>query len=81
MLNGHHRLFLIHTPFGNHFFFLRFADTWYKGWSTVATSLNGLGVLYYRMNRFDEVCFSFVFFSFVFLFQKIGSTGCLREKY
>ena len=34
---------------------IRFADTWINGWSSVASSLNGLGVLYYRTNRFEEV--------------------------
>lgn len=33
----------------------RFADRRERGWSKVATTLNGLGVLYYKTNKFDEV--------------------------
>lgn len=32
----------------------KFADEWSRGWSRVATSLHGLGVLYYRTNKFQE---------------------------
>ncbi|KAL9984671.1 hypothetical protein ACROYT_G006994 [Oculina patagonica] len=32
----------------------KFADKRDRGWSIVATTLNGLGVLYYKTNRFDE---------------------------
>lgn len=32
----------------------KFADKWKDGWSSVATSLNGLGVLCYKTNKFDE---------------------------
>lgn len=32
----------------------KFADEWPNGWSRVATSLNGLGVLHYKTNKFQE---------------------------
>ncbi|KAJ7337906.1 hypothetical protein OS493_008065 [Desmophyllum pertusum] len=32
----------------------KFADERPNGWSKVATTLNGLGILYYRTNKFDE---------------------------
>lgn len=32
----------------------KFADQRERGWSKVATTLNGLGVLYYKTNKFDE---------------------------